>query len=94
MATQLQRMTVHFTGRVQGVGFRFTVLELARTLAVTGTVRNEWDGSVTLVAEGTRDELESFLLRIHRSRLGAFIRQAHTRWTEASGNIKQFSISY
>lgn len=94
MAAQLQRMTVDFTGRVQGVGFRFTVLELAQALAVTGTVRNEWDGSVTLVAEGKREELETLLLRIHRSRLGPFIRQAHTRWTEASGDIKKFSIIY
>lgn len=52
---------VTFEGRVQGVGFRHTVFELARGHEVTGWVRNEPDGSVTLLAVGEAAEVDSFL---------------------------------
>jgi len=60
------RQTVRYTGRVQGVGFRFTTTRIAEHHPVGGYVRNQPDGSVELVVEGEaaavrafRDELES-----------------------------------
>jgi hypothetical protein len=47
-----QRITVRYEGRVQGVGFRYTAVSLAQNLDLTGWVKNEFDGSVSLVAEG------------------------------------------
>jgi acylphosphatase len=54
-----RRYRVH--GRVQGVGFRWFVVRLARACGVTGGVRNEADGSVTAVAEGDAESLAKFL---------------------------------
>ena len=49
------RMHVYFSGRVQGVGFRFTACRLARPLGLTGWVKNLWDGRVEMEVQG--DEL-------------------------------------
>src|SRR5438552_1157467 len=49
-----------YSGRVQGVGFRYTVKTAASGFEVTGLVRNLRDGRVELMAEGLRDELEAF----------------------------------
>ena len=55
---------VIFEGRVQGVGFRYTVKDLARGFDVCGWVRNLPDGSVELQVTGAADEVESFILEI------------------------------
>jgi len=59
-----QRKTVHYAGRVQGVGFRYTTRAIAGRYAVVGYVRNLPDGRVELLAEGERRELEPFLREI------------------------------
>jgi acylphosphatase len=56
-----QRMTVHYSGHVQGVGFRYTTRSIAHRHAVVGYVRNLPDGRVELVAEGQPRELKQFL---------------------------------
>lgn len=55
------RYTVHFAGRVQGVGFRFRTTEIARRHGVSGIVENLGDGRVRLIAEGERAVLDAFL---------------------------------
>ena len=55
---------VMFEGRVQGVGFRYTVKDLARGFDVCGFVKNLDDGSVELQAMGEVDELDAFLREI------------------------------
>lgn len=52
---------VHFTGRVQGVGFRFQALQVAREFEVAGYVQNLPDGRVRLEVEGVRAEIGAFL---------------------------------
>ncbi len=86
------RLTVHYSGRVQGVGFRFTVKMTAMGFEVTGTVRNLPEGRVELVAEGTQEELEAFRRAIQDSEVGRFIRQEETRWSDASGEFRGFEI--
>ena len=54
------RVAVVYEGRVQGVGFRATVREIAGRHRVAGWVRNEADGSVRLEAEGEAAEIERF----------------------------------
>ncbi len=56
-----ERLHVIVEGTVQGVGFRAFVIDQARKLAVTGWVRNRWDNSVEVCAEGERSILEGFL---------------------------------
>ena len=55
---------VIFEGRVQGVGFRYTVKDLSRGFEVCGSVRNLPDGSVELQVMGEADEVESFIKEI------------------------------
>jgi acylphosphatase len=58
------RRHVHYSGRVQGVGFRYTATGVARGWAVTGYVRNLGDGRVELVAEGEKPEISGFLAEL------------------------------
>jgi|HubBroStandDraft_3_1064219.scaffolds.fasta_scaffold441231_1 acylphosphatase len=55
------RRRIVFAGRVQGVGFRYTVASAARTCRVNGYVRNCLDGTVELLAEGTADSVGRLL---------------------------------
>jgi acylphosphatase len=54
------RRTILFSGRVQGVGFRYTARRIAASFRVTGTVRNLDDGRVELIAEGEPAEIDRF----------------------------------
>jgi acylphosphatase len=67
------RRRVYYSGRVQGVGFRYTSQRLAREHAVGGHVRNLPDGRVELVAEGDRAEVEALLAAV-RGEMGDYIR--------------------
>jgi acylphosphatase len=58
------RRRARYSGRVQGVGFRFTCQSLARGYEVAGYVRNLPDGDVELVAEGETIELDRFFTAI------------------------------
>lgn len=87
-----QRLQNFYSGRVQGVGFRFTVKMLARGFEVTGTVRNLQDGRVELAAEGVKTELEDFRKAIQDSELGSFIRQEEASWADAKNEFRGFEI--
>jgi acylphosphatase len=86
------RVRVNYSGRVQGVGFRYTVKSLAPGFEVCGTVRNLLDGRVELVAEGAREELEALLVAVRDSGLGRFVRNEHIEWLEATGELRGFQI--
>jgi len=81
-----------YSGRVQGVGFRYTVKRLASGFEVSGTIRNLHDGRVDLIAEGTTEELEAFRRAIQCSEVGRFIRQEDVNWAEAAGGFRGFEI--
>lgn len=86
-----ERVTVSYTGRVQGVGFRWTARRIAGGFAVTGWVRNEADGSVRLVAEGERAELDRLLAAI-REAMARGIQGETVERTEAEGGLDGFEI--
>lgn len=56
----VRRLHLRFTGQVQGVGFRWNAERTANSLGMTGWVRNEWDGSVTMELQGTNDQISEF----------------------------------
>lgn len=58
------RRGYRFYGRVQGVGFRITAMRAANALGLTGWVRNEYDGSVSVEAQGSAAALGRFLALI------------------------------
>lgn len=76
------RMAFAVHGRVQGVGFRYFVQETAEALGLAGFVRNEWDGTVTGIAEG-----EGLMLEALRTALEAgntFSRVSRVDWSPLS----------
>lgn len=85
-------MQILYSGKVQGVGFRYTVKTVSTGFEVTGTVRNLTDGQVELVAEGARDELKAFGEAIRDSGLGHFIQKEALTWAEAQNNFRGFEI--
>ncbi|MBW8864162.1 MAG: acylphosphatase [Verrucomicrobia bacterium] len=85
-------MTVLYSGRVQGVGFRYTTKTVATGFEITGTVRNLPDGRVELTAEGLRDELDAFRAALHDAGLAGFIRDEQVSWTEAENKFRGFEI--
>lgn len=61
------RKYMRFTGRVQGVGFRYRAKYAAQGLGITGWVRNEWDGSVEMEVQGTQEQINQMLKMINQS---------------------------
>ncbi len=88
------RITVRYEGRVQGVGFRYMAVSLAQDLDLTGYVKNEFDCSVSLVAEGAEDKLMELLQAIRRSNLGKYISTELVRRSAATGEFTGFGVQH
>ncbi len=87
------RHTAHFSGRVQGVGFRYTTEQVAARYAVTGFVRNLADGRVELVAEGSAEELDRFEADLRKT-MRDFIGAVELKYSPATGEFGRFSIAF
>jgi acylphosphatase len=83
---------VIYTGKVQGVGFRYTTEQLAGGFAVTGYVRNLSNGNVELVAQGAADQVAGFLAGV-RQQMTDYIRSEDVR-DESVQEFREFSIRY
>ncbi|MFN2266139.1 MAG: acylphosphatase [Anaerolineales bacterium] len=92
--TDSEKMRLHVIvrGRVQGVGFRAFVVDSGLALGVTGWARNRWDGSVEVVAEGTRDALNTLLADLRRGPRMSNVTELEQEWEPASGEYKSFGI--
>ncbi|HEY2760539.1 MAG TPA: acylphosphatase [Pirellulales bacterium] len=86
-----QRRTVYYSGRVQGVGFRFTARSIAQRYEVAGMVQNLDDGRVLLVAEGAQSEMDRFLTDLSET-MGQFIHHTNVVTSPATGEFTTFSI--
>ena len=62
------RYHLRFTGRVQGVGFRWTATRAANVLGLTGWVYNAWDGSVEMEVQGDEQSIDQMIATINRGR--------------------------
>lgn len=84
---------VFYTGRVQGVGFRYSTKRIASGYDVTGWVKNLPDGRVELFAQAfDEDELDAFIEDIQRSSLGSHIKERELKVIAAQPNLRGFSI--
>ncbi len=84
---------VLYSGRVQGVGFRYAVKRIAGGYEVTGWVRNLPDGRVELQASShDGDELEAFLMAVQDSSLGGNIRESAVQVIPELAGVKGFTI--
>jgi acylphosphatase len=71
---EVHHETAFFTGRVQGVGFRYAALQVAREFEVSGFVANLPDGRVVLEAEGGRAAVDAFIAAVHQ-RMDGYVRK-------------------
>lgn len=85
---KMVRKHIIFSGRVQGVGFRYTACYLARSLGLTGWVKNLWDGDVEMEVQGDPKSVARLVERLHE---GRFIRIEHME-TEEIPVIKEGSF--
>jgi acylphosphatase len=92
-ATSRHRLNIFYSGRVQGVGFRYAVKNVAAGFEVAGLVRNLPDGRVELIVEGAREELEAFRAAICDEGLAGFIRDEQLSWAAAQNEFRGFEIS-
>ena len=91
--TTAEQCEVYYSGRVQGVGFRYTVRIIARRFAVAGFVRNLPDGRVQLIAEGPADEIGRFLDAIN-TEMGHYVKGARRQTSPATGDFADFDIRF
>jgi len=88
--TQARRFVVR--GRVQGVGFRWFVEREAHMLGVAGWVRNNADGSVEVLAQGTRDQLSGLRSRLRQGPRAARVDDVQESEARVASNLSTFRI--
>jgi acylphosphatase len=89
-----ERLHAVVRGDVQGVGFRFFLMREARSLGLRGWVRNRDDGSVELVAEGPRRDLDRLLATASRGPSHARVSDVKSEWSSAAGDLEPFDLTY
>ena len=87
------RRDVIYTGRVQGVGFRWTTNRIAKNYDVRGFVENREDGSVYMVAEGTEKDVEEFMIAIAEN-MGKNIKETRINQGRVGGDLTDFQVHY
>ena len=87
-----QRIHAIVDGRVQGVGFRYFTQERAVHLGLTGWVRNRWNGTVELVAEGPKADLETLLRAVLRGPRVGTTQNVKVDWLENTDEFPSFRI--
>jgi len=91
MHTRQERFVAHVHGRVQGVGYRAFVYDLAGELGVVGSVQNCRDGSVRVEAEGPREVLDRLLRLIQEGPPAARVTRVTEEWGDPRG-LTRFTI--
>lgn len=81
------------SGHVQGVGFRFFCHRLASSLNIKGWVKNNYDGSVVVRAEGDRSQIEEMIGSLKVGPRAAVVKDIKVRWLPFSGAFKDFEIT-
>ena len=96
MTTQKQkeraRLHLVISGRVQGVGFRFSAYDEAKELALAGYVRNLPKGDVEIVAEGSRENLQLLAAWAHLGPPSAHVTAVREEWSDSTGEFTDFRI--
>lgn len=82
------------SGRVQGVGFRYSAIREGRALGIRGTVANRPDGSVEVVAEGDAPRLAALLSWLEKGPPGARVREVQVEWIAPSDAYTDFDVTF
>ena len=88
---EVHHETVFFSGHVQGVGFRYSVLQIAREFDVAGYVRNLMDGRVQLEVEGSEADIDAFVESV-QDRMHGYVRKLERSRTKRPAEFSGFVI--
>jgi acylphosphatase len=88
-----KRIHIFYSGRVQGVGFRFTAERFALDLGLVGWVMNLPDGRVEIECDGEETKIKKFLEKIKEA-FNSYIKNSEVQWMEATGEFKDFEIRF
>lgn len=88
------RLHAYITGLVQGVGFRYYVIQVAKEYHLKGWVRNLYDGRVEVLAEGPHDDLNRLLGDLRRGPISANVTDVDYEITNARGEFDGFYVRY
>lgn len=94
MFEMTKRLELLVHGRVQLVMFRDYTKRGARRLGLTGTVRNNPEGTVSVVAEGEEERLLKLIERVRTGSLLSRVDRIDEKWMEPSGSFTSFNILY
>jgi acylphosphatase len=89
----MERLHAVVRGDVQGVGFRYFLLRRAQQLGLRGWVRNNDDGTVELVAEGRRSDLEQLKRAADEGPRLARVDHVDADWSAATGGLEGFDLT-
>ncbi len=84
---------VYFSGRVQGVGFRYTAIDVAHNYEVTGFVRNLPDGRVEMITQGKGPTVDAFINALCE-RMNRYIRETYINEEPLGDDFNGFSIRH
>lgn len=87
----IKSIKINVLGRVQGVGFRYSALQKANELGISGFVKNRTDGSVYIEADGEPETLEAFIVWCHRGPARARVDEVKTEDIPYN-NYKHFTV--
>jgi len=88
------RVKLAIRGVVQGVGYRYFVRRTAEALDISGYVRNRFDGSVEVVAEGGKPALSGFVDDLRVGPRYASVERVDVEWQEATGEFRGFNYAF
>lgn len=89
---KIEAKTFRVRGRVQGVGFRWFVEKEAATLGIAGWVRNRSDGSVEILAQGTREQVFALRAKLHEGPRAARVDEVEEFESQPQQDMKKFRI--
>ncbi|MDP8260618.1 MAG: acylphosphatase [Candidatus Gygaella obscura] len=88
-----KHVKVIYSGRVQGVGFRYNIDNIAKVMNVYGWIKNLEDGRVILVAEDKKAVLEKFLDQINNF-FSDYIKKTNVEWSDAIEDFNIFEVKF
>lgn len=87
-----RQLHVLISGRVQGVAFRYFVLQAASSRELGGWVRNLFDGRVEALVEGSEEDLKFLLNKMKLGSSAAHVEKVEERWGVGSGDFETFRV--
>jgi acylphosphatase len=90
----IQELHAYVRGRVQGVGFRYYVVDEALALGLRGYARNEYDGSVEVLAQGPRPALDRLVSLLWRGPSAARVSEVQTTWRQPTEHLSGFHVRW